>query len=266
MADEDSNSIAPPYISFRTFLNLIERLAEGGIPQHIDRSYWKPFLSGSLGPQVMTALRFFGLITGTDNEPTPDLERLVEDKENRKQIFAEMLKRLYAPVFNEVDLARTTTGHLERTFNKYYKQSADTRRKSISFFLHAAQYVDFPLSSHLKDASRARSTVTKSPARTNAKKSQQNGSAGATREVPATRTPIVPAQPLYPQATNTKTINLRTGGKVTLTYSLDLFGLDKRDREFLFGLIDQLQDYEQEVSTEDIDEDEEMEEEEEVLE
>ena len=77
---------------FGPSFNLIERLEEGGIPQHIDRSYWKGFLSGSLGPQVMGALRFFNLITGTDNEPTPDLERLVEDKEHRKLVFAEMLK------------------------------------------------------------------------------------------------------------------------------------------------------------------------------
>lgn len=263
MTDEETNSIAPPYISFRTFLNLIDRLASGGIPQHIDRHYWKGFLSGSLGPQVMAALRFFLLITGTDNEPTPELERFVEDKENRKQIFAEMLRRFYVPVFNDNDLARATAGDLDRTFSKHYKLSADTRRKSISFFLHALQYAELPVSSYLKEASRT-STATKSPARTG-KKSQQNTPPGVTRAASSPKTPItVPIQQSLSQATNTKTINLRSGGDVTLTYSLDLFGLDKRDREFLFGLIDQLQSYEQDVFTGDLGEGEEMEEEDEI--
>lgn len=259
MAEEDSKAISPPYISFRTFLNLIERLAESGIPQHIDRSYWKPFLSGSLGPQVMAALRFFVLITGADNEPTPDLEHLVEDKEQRKQIFEKMLRKYYAPVFADVDLARTTTGFLEKTFTKCYKLSPETRRKSITFFLHAAQYVGFPLSSHLKEASRTRSVVAKSSSRASAKKPHQNGSVAVAHETPTIKTVNVPPQTPF----QTKTINLRTGGNVTLTYSVDLFGIDKQDREFLFGLIDQLQDYEQENFEDGMDDQEVLEEEEE---
>ncbi len=267
MTDEDSNSIAPPYISFRTFLNLIERLAEGGIPQHIDRSYWKGFLSGSLGPQVMTALRFFGMITGTDNEPTPDLERIVEDKEHRKQIVAEMLRKLYAPVFNDVDLARATTGHLEKTFTKYFKQSADTRRKSITFFLHAAQYVEFPLSPHLKEASRTRSTATRSTNHhSTPKKPQPNIVASATRETSRpkqTQTTFDPFKMISGE--NTKTITLRSGGKISLVCTVDWIGIDQGDRTFVFSLIDQLKNYEQDGLNEEEEEEEIMEEEEEEL-
>src|SRR5690349_1581849 len=142
MTEEQNTTIAPPYISFRTFLNLIDRLASAGIPQHIDRHYWNGFLSGSLGPHVMTALRFFRLIIGTDNVPTSELEHLVKDTENRKQKVDELLHSFYAPVFNDNDLSRATTGDLDRTFTKHYKLSADTRRKSIAFFLHAAQYAE----------------------------------------------------------------------------------------------------------------------------
>lgn len=267
MPNEESNSIAPPYISFRTFLNLIERLASAGIPQHIDRNYWKDFLSGSVGPQVIAALRFFELITGTDNEPTPELEHLVEDKEKRKQIFTEMLRKFYVPVFEDNDLTRATAGDLDRTFSKHYKLSLETRRKSISFFLHAVQYVELPLSSYLKETSRT-STITKSSSRTG-KKAPKNGSSGTSRVASTSKTPpIEHGQSRHSQqTTNIKTIKLRSEGSVTLTYSLDLFKLDKQDREFLFGLIDQLQHYEQEVLTspsDETEEDEEMEEEEDL--
>jgi hypothetical protein len=243
MIDEAYQSISPPYISFRTFLNLLERLAEDGIPQHIDRSYWKPFLSGSLGPHVMSTLRFFGLIAGADNLPTPDLERLVEDKVHRKQLFAGMLTKLYAPVFNNIDLARTTMGHLERSFTMYYKMSPDTRRKSITFFLHAAQYADLPLSSYLRDASRTRSAETKSLNRNIPKKQQLHTAVSSA--VIASKQAQVPFDPAQaPQKENTKTVPLRSGGEISLICSVDWIGMDRADREFVFALIDQLKDYE----------------------
>jgi Family of unknown function (DUF5343) len=243
MIDEEYSTISPPYISFRTFLNLIERLAEGGIPQHIDRSYWKPFLSGSLGPHVMTTLRFFGLITSAQNEPTPELARLVEDREHRKQIFAALLRKLYAPVFNDVDLARGTSGHLERTFTRYYKMSPDTRRKSITFFLHAAQYADLPLSAYLKDTSRARGADAKSLNRTQPTK---QASAPLAHAVMASRqsrqAASDPSSMLITRSA--KTVALRSGGEISLTCSVDWIGMDRADRTFVFDLIDQLKDYE----------------------
>jgi hypothetical protein len=39
-----------------------------------------------------------------------------------------------------------------------------------------------------------------------------------------------------------KTETLRSGGKLTLTLSVNVFDLSPRDREFVFGMIDKLQD------------------------
>ncbi len=255
MIDDEHSAITPPYISFRTFLNLLERLAEDGIPQHLDRSYWKSFLSGSLGPHVMTTLRFFGLISGTENVPTADLERLVEDREHRKLLVAGMLTKLYAPVFHNVDLARTTMGHLERTFSRYYKMSADTRRKSITFFLHAAQYADFPLSSYLKDASRARGAETKSLNRNFPPKPVTHAVVASK----AAHTPFDPAQRLNNESA--KTVTLRSGGEIRLICAVDWIDMDRIDRTFVFSLIDQLKDYEQTGPAAVLDDDSMMEEE-----
>ena len=43
---------------------------------------------------------------------------------------------------------------------------------------------------------------------------------------------------------NIKTINIESGGDVTLSLTVDLVTLSKRDREFVFGLIDSLNGYE----------------------
>src|SRR5215213_8009138 len=109
----DERTATAPYISFRTLLNLLDRLQSGGIPQHIDRHYWGGFLAGTTGQQTMAALRFLGLITPESNEPTATLERLVSPDE-RKPALKELLRERYAAIWDGgVDPARTTPGHLE---------------------------------------------------------------------------------------------------------------------------------------------------------
>jgi hypothetical protein len=58
---ETSKKHLPPYVSYRTFRNFLERLQQH-IPSRIDRSYWGDFLSGSNGIQLMAALRFLKLM------------------------------------------------------------------------------------------------------------------------------------------------------------------------------------------------------------
>ena len=149
-------------------------------------------------------------------------------------------------MFNDVDLARATTGHLEKTFTKHFKLSAETRRKAITFFLHAVQYAEFPLSSFLRDASRTRSTVTRSSSRSAQKRSQQNGSPSPAHEVPASKRASVPFKSpsdLF-NPKDTKTITLRSGGEVTLICRIEWMSIDQEDRTFVFDLIDRLRKYE----------------------
>ena len=51
--------------------------------------------------------------------------------------------------------------------------------------------------------------------------------------------------PAPPSDNNGKTVRLRSGGTVTLSYTANLFGLSREDREFLFGLIDKVTEYEE---------------------
>lgn len=162
----DANkSATAPYISFRTFLNLLDRLHGGGIPQHIDRHFWGGFLAGGVGQQVMAALRFLGLIDPVTNEPTPMLERLVAP-EQRKAAMAELLRERYSAVWDSgIDPARTTPDHLDAAFSKLYKVDGETRRKAVTFFVHAAKFAELPLSMQVAAKTRQRQAPSTSSGR-----------------------------------------------------------------------------------------------------
>ena len=74
MIDDKGKRTLPPYVSYRTFRNFIDGL-QMGIPARIDRSYWGDRYSGSSGTQLMTALRFLGLID-SHGTPTTRLRQL----------------------------------------------------------------------------------------------------------------------------------------------------------------------------------------------
>ncbi len=133
---------APPYISFRTLLNLVERMADGGIPRRIDRSYLSG-LSGGYQTQVMAALRSLGLMTD-DGVVTQRLIDLVERPSERKPLFAVILRERY-PEPVRLGEANATQAELEEAFRPSGIGGA-TLRKAVAFYLHAAEFADIPLS------------------------------------------------------------------------------------------------------------------------
>jgi len=100
MNRDANHKYLPPYISYRTFQNFIDRLQQG-IPSRIDRSFWGDKLSGSTGTQLMTALRFLGLID-TSGVPTSRFKQLVTSKGiQKKDILKQITTDSYQFVFSE---------------------------------------------------------------------------------------------------------------------------------------------------------------------
>src|SRR5947209_7049600 len=106
VATKNEKQVLPPYVSFRTILSLLDKLKADGIPQRLDRSYWGSFLSGGTGTQVISALRFLGLVDD-DDRPTGHLEELVY-LDDRSQLVAAILRERFEPVFMGIDLTRAT--------------------------------------------------------------------------------------------------------------------------------------------------------------
>jgi hypothetical protein len=143
---QQPGTFSPPYVSWTTFLNTIERMTkEGGIPAQIDRSYLSN-LPGSSQTPLMAAMKSLGLIN-EEAKPTADLETLVDEPEGRKDLMETIIKIHYPGPLKLGPFA--TQMQLEDEFRKY-GVSGSTLRKAVGFFLSAAKYADIPLSPHFK--------------------------------------------------------------------------------------------------------------------
>lgn len=203
--------LAVPYVPFRTFLAALDAL-ERGIPNQLDRSVW-PSYSGAIQGQLLGAFRFLGLMD-EGNCPTPALRGLAAKRESRRELLRALLERHYQPLI-ALDLTRTSPRQLDDAMRQYGLSGA-THKKAMSFFLKAAQYTGLPLSVLLKAKTRS-------------------AAFGHRRAVPASEPPA---------SAISKTVRLRSGGTLTVAASLDLFTLAAEDRQFVFDLIDRLQNYE----------------------
>ena len=222
---EDGKRVNPAaYLPFKTFLSSLDVL-DHGIPNKLDRTIWKS-QSGIVQGQIMMALRFFGLVTESD-EPTPALYRLVGSPEKRREHIESLLRHAYRSII-DADLTKMTPKMLEKEMEQY-NVSGDTRRKAIGFFLRAAKYADLSmhplLIAQIRESSgqkRKRKPPTKS-----------NGSVEGIATAPEDQS----------VRGSRRTLRLRGGGSVTLLIEADPFSLDTADREFLFELVDKIQGY-----------------------
>lgn len=142
-----------PVTPFKSLLNLVERFADG-VPPRIDRSV----LGGSEGQktQLISALRFVGFITET-NEILPVFTRFLTDDKERPKIVKEALARLY-PAAAKLAAINATAAQYAETFAPY---QADTLRKAMTFYYHAAKFSGHSLSKNFKVQRVARSTAKK---------------------------------------------------------------------------------------------------------
>jgi antitoxin component of MazEF toxin-antitoxin module len=226
MAEEIVKNTPAAYLPFKTFMSALESL-EQGLPKKLDRTIWRS-QSGIVQSQIMMALRFFSLVNEYD-EPTPALQRLVDGKEKRKEHVAALLRHAYRDVV-EHDLTKMTPRMLEQAMDQY-NVSGDTRRKAVGFFLRAAKFAEIPMHPLLMGQIRETGTGTRKKKAKSAKPNEPNGGGPSTQTFP----PVVDA--------SRKTIQLASGGAVTLEISANPFLMSASDRTFVFELIDKLHTY-----------------------
>ena len=205
----------PPYVAYRTFENFLAYLKARGVPSRVDRSVLS-HKSGTIQSQLLLCFQYLDLLTAS-GRPTEKLRGLVASEGNaRKKLLQEIIKGAYGFLFEAgFDLQNATTHQLEELFQQT-GASGETVRRCISFFLAAAKNAGIPFSAYLK------------PHR--GKKAPPKSGLEPDRPVPARRL-------------NAKEVKLRSGGTLTLELSFNLFDLDGADREFVFELIDHLNEY-----------------------
>jgi len=173
----------PPYVSYRTFRNFIDRLQQR-LPSRIDRSYWGDLLSGSTGTQLMAALRFLELID-VNGKPTEQLKPLVAARgEPRAQLLRKVTSQAYSFVLDSsIDIESATYGQLEEVFHNTFQLTDDVSRKCVKFFIALSGDAGMPISPFI--TKRTRSSRSAAGTKTIAKKV-----AGRTK-----RNGLVPQQP-----------------------------------------------------------------------
>ncbi len=146
MVTDRNKKRSPPYVSYRSFLTLLEEL-QRGIPARIDRSYWGDKFSGSTGTQLMSALRFLGMVDH-NGVPTLQLKELVGA---RGALKAGILKKTCQESFSfllnsSFDPENATYAQLEEVFKELYQVDRDVARKCIKFFTEIASEAGLTLS------------------------------------------------------------------------------------------------------------------------
>ncbi len=146
MTTEKGRKHLPPYVSYRTFRNFIDRLQQR-LPSRIDRSYWGDILSGSTGTQLMAALRFLGLIDA-NGKPTDQLKPLVLARgEPRAQLLRNVTSQAYSFVLkSSLDIESATYSQLEEVFHNAFQLTDDVSRKCVKFFIAISGDAGLPIS------------------------------------------------------------------------------------------------------------------------
>ena len=162
----DSRTL-PPYVSYRTFRNFLERMADG-IPSRIDRSVMGGSMAGATVTQLLTALKALHLIDH-NGKPQDSLEQLVAASGGeRRSILEGIVRNAYPNVF-QLDLTRASTQEFREKFREFTAKE-DVVNKCQAFFRQAAEDAGIELSPYIVErtkvkgqARRRRKAKTESP-------------------------------------------------------------------------------------------------------
>lgn len=242
--DETQNGgFRPPYLSFRTFWSLIEELTEKPLPPKLDRSMLDR-RSGTDQAGLIAALKGFGLID-EDQVVQPSLVELTDaEPEQRKKMLESMLREHYPRQF-DISEQPGTEQMLLKSFEEEWGLTGDTRRKAVTFFLHAARHADLELSPHFPNtrAGSGRRSGSRATKSTRTAKRKSTAEKNTDPEAP-------PARPKG----DSHTVRLASGGTVSVVVDVDLFALSTDDRDFIIDLVDKLKGYPSPVADSDEDE------------
>lgn len=235
MDPEKPTPFRPPYMSFQTFWRFVEELGSKPVPPQIDRSLMGS-KSGTDQNNLTAALATFGLV-GPGGTVKPPLRALAEASEDdRKPMLAAMLRHYY-PAAVAVAEGHGTEQQLHEAFRDAYDMSAvETRRKAVTFFLHAARLAEIPLSAHFP-TTRGGPGAPGAPRPKRVLKRKPAAATGTPDESASQGTRTVTG--------DTYSVSLDSGGEVSVVVNVNLFTLSPADRTFVLALVDSLTGYRQ---------------------
>lgn len=148
MAEKTVNH-SPPYATFASFINFLNKLRETQVPSRIDPSVFGN-ASGSLSYSIIAALKSLKLINA-EGVPTPAMIEFVKASDDERKVLMQgILKVGYPTLWNgSIDLASSTAGQFDEHIRQEYDVKGSTVDKVASFFIAAAKFSEFSISPHL---------------------------------------------------------------------------------------------------------------------
>lgn len=137
-----------PYIPFETFRSFIETLKTTVVPPVIDNSIL-PRMSGSLRSQLLSALRFLGLVDGSGTVISK-LNNLVStyQTENWEGAIGTIIGEAYIEIVDGLDLDVGTSSQLEAAFRNKGNVDGQMLDKAVRFYLAALKESKLTFSPH----------------------------------------------------------------------------------------------------------------------
>jgi len=198
---EKTKNQSPPYATFPSFLNFINKLRETQVPSRIDPSVFGN-ASGSVSYSIIAALKSLGLIRA-DGTPEPRFIDFVKaDDEARKGIMESIIALGY-PTLSQgsINIRTTTAGQFDEHIREAYDVKGSTVDKVATFFIAAAKYAGMEISPHLA----ARKPTASSAA---SAKSRRQRKAGDIPPEPPLFSPPPPAPAMSDKALEYKLVDL----------------------------------------------------------
>jgi hypothetical protein len=146
---ELETSQTPPYVSFKTLLAYVDDLkSKDHLPHEINRSVM-PKMSGITQNQVLSALRFLGLVDDTGK--ITGLQKLVDSRTTAgfAATLASFVEPAYSELLGSIDIASASMKALRERFRDVGKVDGDTLDKAVRFYLKALKAADIKFSSYL---------------------------------------------------------------------------------------------------------------------
>lgn len=228
-----------PYLSYETYSGVFERkLGAGAVPPRIDSNFLDNY-AGSVRPLIIAALKTTGMI-GEQNEVLPPLREAVKDSESRKRLLRRWAQDFYS---EQLALAERdgTASMLWETFAKH-GYSGSTLRKAVVFYLALVEDLGLPNSLFFK-APKAQQPSNGRSARRGRAKINDSSAATPAQSLVDDPAPGVPAAGQNRVSGDTYTVDLDSGGQVSVVVDVNLFDLTTDDRNFVIDLVDRLKGY-----------------------
>jgi hypothetical protein len=149
MASKPEKTTKPPYVSFVTFTNALNRLRDIGVPSRVDASVFHG-QSGSGIAALLGALRYLKFIDEAGN-PDDSFRQFVDADDNDRAVIlkAILLDRYDFITKANIDLKTASARQVEEAFRAQGIEGS-TVTKSVSFFLAAANMAGLSTSPHVK--------------------------------------------------------------------------------------------------------------------